>query len=230
MNRTPVSETSKVYLVGGGIASMAAAAFLIRDGDMPGHRITIFEESDVIGGSLDGSGSPETRLCPARRPDAGEQVSVHLRPVRLDPYARRDAERDPGDFRVERDDEDLVEVAPVPRRAAADRAEVRAERASHPGDRAARARARDAARPDDHRRPVRRRVLRTPTSGSCGARPLPSSRGTARSSSSATWCGSRTWSTASTASKASCGRLQPVRLAWSARCASGSTSAASVSR
>ena len=60
MKRTHVSETSKVYLVGGGIASMAAAAFLIRDGDMPGHRITIFEESDVIGGSLDGSGSPDT--------------------------------------------------------------------------------------------------------------------------------------------------------------------------
>ena len=60
MNRAPVSETSRVYLVGGGIASMAAAAFLIRDGDMPGHRITIFEESDVIGGSLDGSGSPDT--------------------------------------------------------------------------------------------------------------------------------------------------------------------------
>jgi len=49
----------KVYLVGGGIASMAAAAFLIRDGDVPGHNITILEELDEIGGSLDGSGSAE---------------------------------------------------------------------------------------------------------------------------------------------------------------------------
>ena len=48
------------YLVGGGIASMAAAVFLIRDGDIPGHRITIFEESDRLGGSLDGAGSPTT--------------------------------------------------------------------------------------------------------------------------------------------------------------------------
>jgi hypothetical protein len=29
-----------VYLVGGGIASLAAAAFLIRDEDIPGHNIT----------------------------------------------------------------------------------------------------------------------------------------------------------------------------------------------
>jgi len=50
----------KAYLVGGGIASMAAAVFLIRDGDMPGHAITILEETDRIGGALDGAGSPQT--------------------------------------------------------------------------------------------------------------------------------------------------------------------------
>ncbi|MCW6512132.1 oleate hydratase [Lichenifustis flavocetrariae] len=49
----------KAYLVGGGIASMAAAAFLIRDGDLLGHDITIFEETDKVGGSLDGAGSPK---------------------------------------------------------------------------------------------------------------------------------------------------------------------------
>ncbi|AOH83142.1 oleate hydratase [Sphingomonas panacis] len=50
---------TKFYLVGGGIASLAAAAFLIRDGDVPGHDITILEESDRLGGSLDGAGTPE---------------------------------------------------------------------------------------------------------------------------------------------------------------------------
>jgi len=50
---------TKVYLVGGGIASLAAAAFMIRDGDIPGQDITIFEELGVLGGSLDGSGSAE---------------------------------------------------------------------------------------------------------------------------------------------------------------------------
>jgi oleate hydratase len=48
----------KVYLVGGGIASLAAAAFLIRDGDIPGHEITVLEESEKTGGSLDASGTP----------------------------------------------------------------------------------------------------------------------------------------------------------------------------
>ncbi|MEN3231877.1 oleate hydratase [Methylorubrum rhodesianum] len=50
---------AKAYLVGGGIASMAAAAFMIRDGNMLGQNITIIEELDRLGGSLDGSGSPE---------------------------------------------------------------------------------------------------------------------------------------------------------------------------
>jgi oleate hydratase len=46
------------YLVGGGIGSLAAAAFLVRDAGLPGSSITIFEHSQVMGGSLDGHGSP----------------------------------------------------------------------------------------------------------------------------------------------------------------------------
>lgn len=49
----------KAVLVGGGIASMAAAAFMIRDGDMLGRDITILEQLRAIGGSLDGAGSAE---------------------------------------------------------------------------------------------------------------------------------------------------------------------------
>ena len=52
----PDPTNAKVYLVGGGIASMAAAAFLIRDGDFVGHNITVLEELDRIGGSLDAAG------------------------------------------------------------------------------------------------------------------------------------------------------------------------------
>jgi oleate hydratase len=47
------------YLIGGGIASLSAAAFLIRDGNFKGRNIHILEESAVLGGSLDASGSPE---------------------------------------------------------------------------------------------------------------------------------------------------------------------------
>jgi len=52
-------DNAAIYLVGGGIASLAAAAFLIRDGDIPGRNITILEESEKIGGSLDAASTPE---------------------------------------------------------------------------------------------------------------------------------------------------------------------------
>jgi oleate hydratase len=52
-----VQADTKVYLVGAGVASMAAAAFLIRDAGVKGHAITILEESANIGGSLDANGS-----------------------------------------------------------------------------------------------------------------------------------------------------------------------------
>jgi len=49
----------KAYFVGSGIASLAGAAFLIRDGLIPGEGIHIFEELKVTGGSLDGAGSAD---------------------------------------------------------------------------------------------------------------------------------------------------------------------------
>jgi oleate hydratase len=52
-------SSAKAYLVGGGIASLAAAAYLIRDGGLAGENIEIFEESAIPGGSMDGAGSPE---------------------------------------------------------------------------------------------------------------------------------------------------------------------------
>ena len=47
----------KAYLVGGGIGSLAAAAFLIRDGGLKGSDITVYEMLPILGGSLDGAGS-----------------------------------------------------------------------------------------------------------------------------------------------------------------------------
>ena len=55
----PQAAAPRVYLIGSGIAAMAAAVFMIRDGDVFGQNITILEQSDRIGGSLDGAGSPE---------------------------------------------------------------------------------------------------------------------------------------------------------------------------
>src|SRR6476620_2859849 len=52
-------DQKSAHLVGGGIASLAAAAFLIRDAQMDGSRITIYEASNVVGGCLDGIKDPE---------------------------------------------------------------------------------------------------------------------------------------------------------------------------
>ena len=48
-----------VYLIGGGIASLAAAVFLIRDAGCDGRQIHLFERDQVLGGSLDASGDAE---------------------------------------------------------------------------------------------------------------------------------------------------------------------------
>ena len=54
-----MTSPRKAYFVGGGIGSLAAAAFLIRDGGMPGAQITILEAAPLMGGSLDGAGDAE---------------------------------------------------------------------------------------------------------------------------------------------------------------------------
>ncbi|SDE91289.1 oleate hydratase [Cellulophaga baltica] len=48
-------ETIKAYCLGGGLGSLAAAAFMIRDGGMLGSQITIFEKLPSLGGCLDGA-------------------------------------------------------------------------------------------------------------------------------------------------------------------------------
>jgi oleate hydratase len=55
---TRFAKDSQLWIVGGGIAGMAAAAFAIRDAGVPGKDIHILEELSVAGGSLDGAGSP----------------------------------------------------------------------------------------------------------------------------------------------------------------------------
>lgn len=49
------AQRSELWIVGGGIAGMAAAAFAIRDAGVPGRNIHILEETGLAGGSMDGS-------------------------------------------------------------------------------------------------------------------------------------------------------------------------------
>ncbi|MCH4191335.1 MAG: oleate hydratase [Butyrivibrio sp.] len=60
-------ENSKAYVVGGGLAGLAAAAFLVDDAGMPGKNITILEKAKDVGGSMDGARNEFGYLCRGER-------------------------------------------------------------------------------------------------------------------------------------------------------------------
>lgn len=47
-------DQKSAYIIGGGLAGLATAVFLVRDGQMSGEKIHIYEELPTPGGSLDG--------------------------------------------------------------------------------------------------------------------------------------------------------------------------------
>lgn len=55
----PGIENKSAYIVGAGIASLAAAVFLVRDAKMNPKNIHIFKELTVAGGSCDGILNPD---------------------------------------------------------------------------------------------------------------------------------------------------------------------------
>ena len=58
--RKPAGVDNKsAWFVGAGLASMAGAVFMIRDGRLPGSKITILERLKLPGGALDGIRKPE---------------------------------------------------------------------------------------------------------------------------------------------------------------------------
>lgn len=60
-------EKRKAFIIGGGIAGLSAAVYLVDDIHMPGQNITILEASKDIGGSMDGYGTEEGYLCRGER-------------------------------------------------------------------------------------------------------------------------------------------------------------------
>lgn len=51
-------EERKAWIVGGGLAGLSAAAFLVRDAQMPGGNITVLEALPLMGGGCDGIRDP----------------------------------------------------------------------------------------------------------------------------------------------------------------------------
>jgi oleate hydratase len=60
-------EERRAYIVGGGIAGLATAVFLIDDGYMPGKNVTIYEQLRDVGGSMDGTKNERGYLCRGER-------------------------------------------------------------------------------------------------------------------------------------------------------------------
>ena len=81
-------DEKSAYLIGGGIASLAAAGFLIRDGQMDGKRITIYEASKIAGGLPRRHQGPKGGLPLPRRARDGGSLRVPVGSYALDPVAR----------------------------------------------------------------------------------------------------------------------------------------------
>ena len=67
-------DEKNAYIVGSGLASLAAACFLVRDGQMPGSHIHILEAMDIAGGACDGIFDP-TRGYVMR---GGREMETHF--------------------------------------------------------------------------------------------------------------------------------------------------------
>jgi oleate hydratase len=54
-----MSGSRRAFLIGGGIGSLAAAAFMVRDGGLKGNQISVLEATTVTGGCIDAAGNPD---------------------------------------------------------------------------------------------------------------------------------------------------------------------------
>ncbi|MFQ8900570.1 MAG: oleate hydratase [Lachnospira eligens] len=55
-------DDKSAYIVGSGLGALAAACFLVRDGQMKGENIHILEAMDIAGGACDGINDPTEEL------------------------------------------------------------------------------------------------------------------------------------------------------------------------
>jgi hypothetical protein len=77
-------ENKTACFVGSGLAALAGAAFLIRDGQMPGGPITILEQQQLPGGALDGIKEPQRGFVIRGGRDKRYQSSrIHIQRIHI---------------------------------------------------------------------------------------------------------------------------------------------------
>lgn len=60
-------EERNAHIIGGGMAGLAAAVFLIDDAGMPGKNITLYEKRNSLGGCCDAYSGEAGYICPGER-------------------------------------------------------------------------------------------------------------------------------------------------------------------
>ena len=130
-------ERKSAWLVGSGLASLAAACFLVRDGQMKGENIHILEELKAPRRGLRRHPGPHPGLRDPGRPGDGESLRVPVGPVSLHPIPGA-----PGEFcfgRILLAEQGGPQLFPVPGHGGSGkgrpyRREVHSERQGRPGD------------------------------------------------------------------------------------------------
>ena len=57
-------DDKRAHIIGGGIAGLAAAAFLVDDAHMPGANVTVYDAAGTTGGAMDSAGDAQTGYKP----------------------------------------------------------------------------------------------------------------------------------------------------------------------
>lgn len=75
-------EERNAHIIGGGIAGLAAAVFLIDDAGMPGKNITLYEKRNSLGGCCDAYSGEAGYICPGQQGLSYEEASCGNQGIR----------------------------------------------------------------------------------------------------------------------------------------------------
>ena len=73
-------DRKSAYIIGSGLAALTAACYLVRDGQMKGERVHVFEKDPLPGGACDGY-KYDVGYVRYREPGRGRPHRRQVRPV-----------------------------------------------------------------------------------------------------------------------------------------------------